>query len=101
MSLPNHLLYPPNYDRNQEIPMKDFHFMKSLQIEDMVVLIKESHRGLMDLKLENYLTTNEEILSYRLEIVSDLVNNPSLYETFKNGSTLWQFKKCYHRYQFR
>lgn len=90
MPLPNHLLYPPDYDRNKEIPMKDFGFIKSLQIEDMVVLIKESHRGLMDLKLENYFTTDEEVLSYRLEIVSDLVNNPSLYEVFKKSIVLIQ-----------
>lgn len=90
MSLPNHLLFPPNYDRNKEITMKDFNFIKSLQIEDMVVLIKESHRGFMDLKLENYFTTNEEVLTYRLEIVSDLVNNPSLYEVFQKSIVLIQ-----------
>ena len=90
MPLPNHLLYPPDYDRSKEIPMKDFGFIKSLQIEDMVVLIKESHRGLMDFKLENYFTTDEEVLSYRLEIVSDLVNNPSLYEVFKKSIVLIQ-----------
>lgn len=90
MSLPNHLLFPPNYDRSKEILMKDFNFIKSLQIEDMVVLIKESHRGFMDLKLENYFTTNEEVLSYRLEIVSDLVNNPSLYEVFQKSIILIQ-----------
>lgn len=85
MPLPNHLLYPPDYDRNKEITMKDFSFIKSLQIDDMIVLIKESHRGLMDLKLENYFTTNPEVLSYRLEVVSDLVNHPSLYEVFKKS----------------
>ena len=90
MSLPNHLLFPPNYDRSKETPMKDFHFIKSLQIEDMIVLIKESHRGLMDLKLENYFTTNEDVLSYRLEVVSDLVNHPSLYEVFKKSIILIQ-----------
>ncbi len=90
MSLPNHLLFPPNYDRSKEIIMKDFSFIKSLQIKDMVVLIKESHRGFADLKLEDYFTTNEEVLSYRLEIVSDLVNNPSLYEIFQKSIILIQ-----------
>lgn len=90
MPLPNHLLYPPDFVRSQEVPMKDFGFVKTLQIEDMIVLIKESHRGLMDLKLENYFSTDPDVLSYRLEIVTDLVNNPSLYEIFQKSILLIQ-----------
>lgn len=82
MALPNRLLYPPAYDCNKEVPMKDFTFISSLQIDEMVVLIKESHRGFQDLKLENFFSTDTDVLSYRLEIVKDLVENPSLYEVF-------------------
>ncbi|MBO6015510.1 MAG: hypothetical protein J6P60_02850 [Lachnospiraceae bacterium] len=90
MALPNRLLYPPQYDRSKEIPLKDFSFIRSLQIDDMIVLIKESHRGLMDLKLENYFTSDPEVLAYRLEIVTDLVENPKLYEIFCKSITLIQ-----------
>lgn len=49
-----HLLYPPEYDRTTEQPMKDFGFIESLKIDSMAVLIKESYRGFADLSLENY-----------------------------------------------
>ena len=73
MEMPNRLLYPADYDRTREVPLKDFAFIKSLQIDDMIVLIKESHRGFSDLKLENYFTSDTVVLAHRLEIVKDLV----------------------------
>lgn len=76
------LLYPPGYDRGSEKTMKDFQFLHSLQIDEMIVLIKESYRGLRDLSLENFFTTDEAVLEYRLAIVEDLVENPALYEMF-------------------
>lgn len=77
-----HLLYPPGYDRMSENPMKDFGFIRSLQIDEMVVLIKESYRGLRDLSLESFYTTDETVLEYRLSIVEDMVDNSALYEIF-------------------
>lgn len=77
-----HLLYPPNYDRSKEVPMKDFNFIQALKIDSMVVLIKESYRGFADLKLENFFSTDEAVLKYRLDIVEDLVENPTLYKVF-------------------
>ena len=77
-----HLLYPPDYDRTKEVPMKDFKFIQSLKIDSMVVLIKESYRGFSDLALENFFTTDEKVLRYRLDIVEDLVENPKLYKVF-------------------
>ena len=90
MELPSRLLYPPEYDREKEVAMKDFSFIRPLQIDDMIVLIKESHRGLNDLKLENFFTTDPEVLSYRLEIVRDLTEHPALYETFCKSIILIQ-----------
>ena len=78
----NFHLYPPEYDRTTKQPMKDFGFIESLKIDSMVVLIKESYRGFADLSLENYFSTDEQVLDYRLGVVEDLVNNPNLYETF-------------------
>lgn len=77
-----HLLYPPNYDRTREKTMKDFGFIDSLNIDSMVILIKESYRGFADLKLDNFFSTDEHVLEYRLGVVNDLVDNPQLYETF-------------------
>lgn len=76
------LLYPPGYDKASEVPMKDFKFIHSLQIDDMIILIKESYRGFKDLALENFFTTDEKVLAYRLSIVQDLVENESLYRVF-------------------
>lgn len=76
------LLYPPGYDKSAETPMKDFKFIQSLRINDMVVLIKESYRGFADLQLENFYTSSPEVLNYRLEVVKDLVDNKELYEVF-------------------
>lgn len=77
-----HLLYPPDYDRNKAVPMKDYKFIQALKIDAMVILIKESYRGVADLSLENFFSTDEWVLEYRLGVVEDLVENPSLYEAF-------------------
>lgn len=77
-----HLLYPPDYDRNKAVPMKDYKFIHALKIDAMVILIKESYRGVADLSLENFFSTDERVLEYRLGVVEDLVENPSLYEAF-------------------
>lgn len=76
------LLYPPAYDRASEVKMKDFKFIQSLEIDTMVVLIKESYRGFADLKLENFYTTDPVVLRYRLDVVEDLVENDELYQMF-------------------
>ena len=65
------LLYPPGYDRTAEVPMKDFKFIHSLQIDDMVVLAKGSYRGFADLSLENYYTASSQVLRYRTELRAD------------------------------
>ena len=82
MALNMSLLYPPNYDKASEIQMKDYKFIHSLQVDEMVVLIKESYRGFSDLALENFFTTNPEVLRYRIAVVKDLVENDELYQVF-------------------
>ena len=77
-----HLLYPPDYDRTREILMKDFNFISSLQIDSMIILIKESYRGVADLSLEKFFSTDATVLEYRLGVVADLVENPDLYAAF-------------------
>ena len=60
-----HLLYPPDYDRNKAVPMKDYKFIHALKIDAMVILIKESYRGVADLSLENFFSTDERVSSGR------------------------------------
>lgn len=79
---PDRLLYPDGYDHENEQRLKDFGFIKPLQIDDMIVLVKQSYRGFNDLKLEDYFLTDPQVLEYRIQIVEDLVENPALYEVF-------------------
>lgn len=76
------LLYPPGCDRDAEIQMRDFKFIHSLQIDEMIILIRESYRGVADLELKNFFTTSPEVLEYRLAVVEDLLNHPDLYAMF-------------------
>lgn len=90
IQLPNRLIYPQDYDRRNEIPLKDFGFIHPLQIDDMIILIRQSHRGFNDLKLEDYFTTDPDVIDYRLQIVKDLVENPALYKIFCESITYIQ-----------
>lgn len=76
------LAYPQNYDFDKEVKMKNYDFIKSLQIDNLVILIKESYLGVRNLSLEEYFTTDTDVLEYRLAIVEDLVDNPQAYEVF-------------------
>lgn len=87
---PERLLYPDGYDYKCERKFRDFGFIKPLQIEDMIVLVKQSYRGFHDLKLQDYFLTDPEVLDYRMQIVEDLVNNPALYEVFVKAIPMLQ-----------
>lgn len=75
-------LYPPGYKKEKKVPMKDYGFIKALQLEDMVVLINQSYLGMKQISLEEYFSTDSEVLDYRLSLVEDLVENPKLYKMF-------------------
>ena len=61
--------------------MKDFGFIDSLKIDSMIILIKESYRGFADLELDNFFSTDERVLEYRLGVVSDLIAQSSEFQT--------------------
>lgn len=82
------LLYPADYDRTKENAMKNFQFIQSLQIDDMIVLVKESYRGFADLSLEKFFSSDPKVLKYRLAVVKDLVENDKLYEVFCKAVSL-------------
>ena len=75
-------LYPPEYDPAKEVKMKSFEFIRTLQIDDMVVLQNDRYRGYSDLTLEKFFSTDPQVLEYRQAIVEDLVEHPKLYEVF-------------------
>ena len=76
------LLYPPDFDFSKSVSMKDYGFIKPLQIDEMIVLARDSYRGFTDLPLQDFFTTDTEVLEYRLAVVEDLVNEDVLYDTF-------------------
>lgn len=79
------LIYPPDYDIASEQRMNDHTFIRSLQIDDMVVIRQENYRGFSELHLEDYFTTAPEVLDYRLSVIEDLVENPALYKAFTDA----------------
>lgn len=79
------LIYPPDYDIASERRMEDYSFIHSLQIDDMVVIKQETYRGFVELRLENYYSSDPEVLDYRLSVVEDLVENPTLYKAFTDS----------------
>lgn len=87
--LPNmSLLYPPGYDRDAEKKMPDFKFIHSLQIDEMIILIRESYRGVTDLELKDFFTSSPEVLNYRLAVVEDLLEHEELHEMFSRAVTM-------------
>ncbi len=78
------LLYPEGYDEKKRAShrLKNYDFIKELQLESLVILIQDSHRGMTHLKLQDYFTTDEEVLKYRLDIVEDMVRNREWYDLF-------------------
>ena len=74
---PFRLLYPVGAPA-AHAPLPDDSFLKTLQIDRMVALRRESFRGLQDLRLERFFTRDEAVLAYRADVVSDLVEDPAL-----------------------
>ncbi len=82
------LLYPPEYDIDREVRMRNYEFIKSLKIDELVVLVRESYMGFRNLSLEEYFTTDTQVLEYRLAIVEDLVEHREAYEVFCKAVTV-------------
>ena len=71
------LLYPPHKPA-RSTPVPDSSFFHTLQIDQMVSVRRESWRGLPDLRLEQFYTTDTEVLAWRLDVVADLVESEAL-----------------------
>ena len=78
------LLYPPHKPaRGAALP--DTSFFHTLQIDQMVSVRRESWRGLPDLRLEQFYTTDPEVLAWRLDVVADLVASEDLRALIKDA----------------
>ncbi len=82
------LLYPMGYNKATEQKMPDFGFIKALQVDTMIFFVKESFRGVADLSLEEFFTTNETVLKYRLDVVEELLAHTAVYEMFSKSLPL-------------
>lgn len=78
------LLYPAGYNekKRSSCKLKDYDFIRELQLDSLVVLITGNYRGMANLKLQDFFTTDEEVLKYRLDVVEDLVEHREWYEVF-------------------
>ena len=78
------LLYPP-HTRTRAASLPDSSFFHTLQIDQMVSVRRESWRGLPDLRLEQFFTTDTDVLAWRLDVVADLVESEALRSLIKDA----------------
>ena len=78
------LLYPP-HTRTRAASLPDSSFFHTLQIDQMVSVRRESWRGLPDLRLEQFFTTDTDVLAWRLDVVADLVESEALRNLIKDA----------------
>lgn len=78
------LLYPGGYSEEKRAfyRMKNYDFVKELQLESLIILVKDGYRGMTDLKLRDFFSTDGEVLRYRLDIVEDILKNREWYDVF-------------------
>ncbi len=81
------LLYPPDA-QTKSAPAPDTSFLQTLQISQMVSVRRESWRGLPDLRLEQFFTSDPAVLAWRLDVVADIVDSPSLLELVRDALPL-------------
>lgn len=60
--------------------MKNFNFIRELGIEKMVKFKENSWNGKDYINLENFLTDDINVINYRLDALTDLLENRKLYE---------------------
>lgn len=82
------LLYPAGCNMTTKKGMTDYGFIHSLQLDDMILFVKESFRGINDLSLDKFFTTDEEVLQYRLDVVEEVLLHPEVYEMFQQSLPL-------------
>jgi len=64
---------------------KDFSFVKDLNLKAMFDFRRGTKFGEAEVRLENYFTTDINVIRLRQEMFAELVGNPALYERLKNS----------------
>lgn len=84
------LLYPEGRRSPKDKGMKDYDFVRMLEIDVMVVIPQNQYRGISGLKLEEFYTTDTYTLQYRLDIMQDILEHEELYQLFTKALPLIQ-----------
>ena len=66
------LLYPDGIEPFGRNAFPDHEFIRTLQIDQMVSIGRESYRGIPDLQLERFFSCDPVVLRYRAEIIEEI-----------------------------
>ena len=72
------LLYPGDPESYKTATFADFSFVNELRINDMLTLPSNNWSKIHKMSLNEYFTTNPDVISYRLEILQDLTDHKEL-----------------------
>lgn len=84
------LLYPRGRRDAADTGMKDYEFIRMLEIDVMVVIPQNQYRGISGLRLEEFYTTDTETIKYRLDIMQDIIEHRELYQLLMKALPLIQ-----------
>ena len=72
------LLYPDGIEPSGRNAFPDHEFIRTLQIDQMVSIGRESDRGIPDLQLERFFSCDPVVLRYRAEIIEEIAASEPL-----------------------
>ena len=72
------LLYPDGIEPSGHNAFPDHEFIRTLQIDQMVSIGRESYRGIPDLQLERFFSCDPVVLRYRAEIIEEIAASEPL-----------------------
>lgn len=72
------LLYPDGIEPSGHNAFPDHEFIRTLKIDQMVSIGRESYRGIPDLQLERFFSCDPVVLRYRAEIIEEIAASEPL-----------------------
>ena len=72
------LLYPDGIEPSGHNAFPDHEFIRTLQIDQMISIGRESYRGIPDLQLERFFSCDPVVLRYRAEIIEEIAASEPL-----------------------
>lgn len=79
------LLYPSDPEYFKKFTFSDFSFVNELKLNDLVSLHSNNWSKTYKMSLIEYFTTSPDVISYRLEILEDLINHQELISVFNEA----------------